>query len=362
MDSDDFDPMSPTSVSYVPDGERSDFPKRRRARRLVDDVGYVPTTRPSQSTGGLPYRQIALIIGANAILSLIISLIVVAIAGPKAPSQPEVVTTETRAMAAESSQVPATETVGEVLSPGPGPPAFETDTIAATDEPSPAESVPAQPPAAPTTYIVQPGDTLGTIAQQFDVSMEDLMRANGIDNADYLLLGQELVIPIGGMPILTATPTPAPGPADTPLSFEPPTPLPDGATPPVVPASSVIPTPTAVPTLTPAPVSDVQLSLEVLHPGNPEKDEMVYVVNNGLYVRLVGWTLSNGRGDTYTFPEFGLGGGGAAIAVHTGSGADTITDLYWGRPATAWVVGDVATLMDESGAVVATYAVMAPAP
>ena len=362
MDSDDFDPMSPTSVSYVPDGERSDFPKRRRARRLVDDVGYVPTTRPSQSTGGLPYRQIALIIGANAILSLIISLIVVAIAGPKAPSQPEVVTTETRAMAAESSQVPATETVGEVLSPGPGPPAFETDTIAATDEPSPAESVPAQPPAAPTTYIVQPGDTLGTIAQQFDVSMEDLMRANGIDNADYLLLGQELVIPIGGMPILTATPMPAPGPADTPLSFEPPTPLPDGATPPVVPASSVIPTPTAVPTLTPAPVSDVQLSLEVLHPGNPEKDEMVYVVNNGLYVRLVGWTLSNGRGDTYTFPEFGLGGGGAAIAVHTGSGADTITDLYWGRPATAWVVGDVATLMDESGAVVATYAVMAPAP
>jgi len=362
MDRDDFDPMSPTSVSYPADSERSDRPKPRRARRLVDDVGYVPTTRPSQSTGGLPYRQIALIIGANAVLSLIISLIVVAIAGPKAPSQPEAVATETIAVAAESSQVPATETVSEVQSPGPSPPAFESDTIAATDEPSPAESVPAQPPAAPTTYIVQPGDTLGTIAQQFDVSMEDLMRANGIDNADYLLLGQELIIPIGGMPILTATPTPAPGPADTPLPFEPPTPLPDGATPPEVPAASVIPTPTAVPTLTPAPVSDIQLSLEVLHPGDPEKDEMVYVVNNGLYVRLVGWTLSNGRGDTYTFPEFGLGGGGAAIAIHTGSGADTVTDLYWGRPATAWVVGDVATLMDESGAIVATYTVMATTP
>ena len=179
MDRDDFDPMSPTSVSYVPDGESPKPPKRRRARRLVDDVGYVPTTRPSQSTGGLPYRQIALIIGANAIISLIISLIVVAIAGPKAPSQLEVVATETMAVAAESSQVPATETVGEVQSPGPSPPAFESDTIVATDESSPAESVPAQPPAAPTTYIVQPGDTLGTIAQQFDVSMEDLMRANG---------------------------------------------------------------------------------------------------------------------------------------------------------------------------------------
>ncbi len=44
-------------------------------------------------------------------------------------------------------------------------------------------------------YIVQPGDTLSTIAARFDVGLDDLMKANGISNPNLLSAGQELVIP-----------------------------------------------------------------------------------------------------------------------------------------------------------------------
>jgi hypothetical protein len=112
--------------------------------------------------------------------------------------------------------------------------------------------------------------------------------------------------------------------------------------------------PTPIPTLTPVPASDIQLTLEILNPGDPVK-EVAYIVNHGLYVRLTGWILSDGRGDVYTFPDFGLGGGGAGIGVHTGSGVNTPADLYWGRPATVWKKGDVAALKDSSGTVVAAF-------
>jgi murein DD-endopeptidase MepM/ murein hydrolase activator NlpD len=44
-------------------------------------------------------------------------------------------------------------------------------------------------------YIVQPGDTLSSIASRFNVSVNDLMTANDITNPNLLNAGQELVIP-----------------------------------------------------------------------------------------------------------------------------------------------------------------------
>jgi hypothetical protein len=121
-----------------------------------------------------------------------------------------------------------------------------------------------------------------------------------------------------------------------------------------VPAASLALESPPVPTLTPVPASDIQLTLEVLNPGDPVR-EVVYIVNHGLYVRLTGWILSDGRGDVYTFPDFGLGGGGAGISVHTGNGANTPADLYWGRTGTVWKKGDVAVLKDSTGTVVTTF-------
>jgi murein DD-endopeptidase MepM/ murein hydrolase activator NlpD len=44
-------------------------------------------------------------------------------------------------------------------------------------------------------YIVQPGDTLTTIAARFNISLDDLMSANGITNPNLLSAGQQLTIP-----------------------------------------------------------------------------------------------------------------------------------------------------------------------
>ena len=53
----------------------------------------------------------------------------------------------------------------------------------------------AQSGAEPGTYIVQPGDTLAEIASRFNISMDVLAEANGIEDFDHIEVGQVLVIP-----------------------------------------------------------------------------------------------------------------------------------------------------------------------
>jgi murein DD-endopeptidase MepM/ murein hydrolase activator NlpD len=52
----------------------------------------------------------------------------------------------------------------------------------------------AQTPDLPV-YIVQSGDTLYTIAYQFNVSMDDILAVNSIENADWLSEGDQIKIP-----------------------------------------------------------------------------------------------------------------------------------------------------------------------
>jgi lipoprotein-anchoring transpeptidase ErfK/SrfK len=44
-------------------------------------------------------------------------------------------------------------------------------------------------------HVVRRGETLGTIARQYGVTWSDIASANGIVNADRVLVGQELIIP-----------------------------------------------------------------------------------------------------------------------------------------------------------------------
>jgi LysM repeat protein len=50
-------------------------------------------------------------------------------------------------------------------------------------------------PSAEGVYIVQEGDYPGSIAEQFGISAEELMEANGITDPTSLMVGQELIIP-----------------------------------------------------------------------------------------------------------------------------------------------------------------------
>jgi LysM repeat protein len=58
---------------------------------------------------------------------------------------------------------------------------------------------PTPPPPSPTVaeqiYIVKPGDSPASIAEQFHVKVDDLMTANNIDDPQHLQIGQVLKIP-----------------------------------------------------------------------------------------------------------------------------------------------------------------------
>jgi LysM repeat protein len=72
-------------------------------------------------------------------------------------------------------------------------------------------------------HEVASGETLSSIADDYDTNVEAIMAANNLDSPDLIYVGQELVVPL--MPP-TATPTPSPTPTPT-TTPGPPYPAPD---------------------------------------------------------------------------------------------------------------------------------------
>lgn len=92
--------------------------------------------------------------------------------------------------AAASPSPTASPRATPVITPAP------TETPAPT--PPPETPVPTATPAPPPpqrTYVVQEGDSLALIAQQFGTTVEAIQAANGIADPDVLTVGQVLVIP-----------------------------------------------------------------------------------------------------------------------------------------------------------------------
>ncbi|WP_311171789.1 lamin tail domain-containing protein [Halobellus ordinarius] len=66
-------------------------------------------------------------------------------------------------------------------------------------------------------------------------------------------------------------------------------------------------------------------------------DEYVVFENTGNDpLELSGWTVEDEAGRTYTFPEGYTLDSGATVTLHTGSGSDTETDVYWGSGSPIW--------------------------
>ena len=59
----------------------------------------------------------------------------------------------------------------------------------------PAQKAIAQESPENPVYIIQSGDTLGLIALQFGISIDDLINANGITNPNAITVGMDLIIP-----------------------------------------------------------------------------------------------------------------------------------------------------------------------
>jgi competence protein ComEC len=83
-------------------------------------------------------------------------------------------------------------------------------------------------------------------------------------------------------------------------------------------------------------------------------DEYIVLENTGEEpLDLSGWTVADEAGRTYTIPDGFTLAPGATVRLHTGSGTDTDTDLYWGSGSPIWNNGgDTVIISTPNGTVV----------
>jgi len=118
---------------------------------------------------------------------------------------------------------------GEVVTPEPTVEPSPTATI--TPAPTSASRITATPPftpppptatstltPTPIVHVVQSGDVLQNIAFQYGVSVQAIQAANGIENPQFLQIGQELIIPVGDEEASAASSLLLP--TATPLAFD----------------------------------------------------------------------------------------------------------------------------------------------
>jgi competence protein ComEC len=86
---------------------------------------------------------------------------------------------------------------------------------------------------------------------------------------------------------------------------------------------------------------------------NLNDEYVVFENTGGSSLDIGGWTVADAAGHSYTVPAGVTVAPGATITLHTGSGTDTDTDLYWGSDQPVWNNGgDTVTVRDDDGTVV----------
>ncbi|MGD8398571.1 MAG: lamin tail domain-containing protein [Anaerolineae bacterium] len=268
----------------------------------------------------MTYKQVALVIGINALISTFITVLLVVVI------------------------LPALGT--------PAPVAQVTPTAMPTQVEAP-EPVGSTPSLEPVMHEVQSGDTISALAFRYDVPEEDIIAANDLQNPNLLQVGMQLIIPVGGLPAATATFTPAPTATDTPLPFEPPS-ADMTATAAAEAGSTATPLPTPVPA-----AGDLEVEIsEIIGVGRSEQERVVITNTGEQLADMAGWTLSDTDGNVYEFANFRLWRGGS-VTVHTRIGQDGTppANFYWGKLGSIWSAGEVAMLRDAAGQEVSTYTV-----
>lgn len=202
-----------------------------------------------------------------------------------------------------------------LAAPGALPTATEAASAAPTPTPEPTD-------ACYPTHVIQTGETLGSVSLAYDTPLADIIAYNEIGDPNFVQVGLRLVIPVCG----PATPTPT-----------------------AAPVVANPPTATPIPTLAVVTSGPASLTLAVVDVGNPATEAIVITNTGAAPVVFTGWTLRNGAGQVYTFGQITLFGDGAALRVHTGAGADSATELYWGLTQAVWVSADSASLRDSAG-------------
>ncbi len=183
--------------------------------------------------------------------------------------------------------------------------------------------------AAPVHEVVA-GDTLGGIASQYEVDVEDIVSANNMTSESEILnLGQKLIIPVAQ-------------------------PEPEEAAAAALPTSAVV----ELATLPPANLdANVQIQA-VVDPGvsSAEAIEIVAPSDDASAIPMINWKIVGSNGREFVFPEITLYPTGE-VRINTGPGVNTATDLYWNQTSAVWTAGDSLSLVDPEGNVRSTFIV-----
>ncbi len=194
----------------------------------------------------------------------------------------------------------------------------------------------ATPTVEMLAYQVKEGDTLGALAVQFNISVADLMTVNNLSDPDSLNVGQIIFIPTAPLPTFTSIP---------PTVVVSPTPRPSAT-------STRGPTQTATPT----PIrQEPQLTIEsVIGMGVLETERVELLRTGDGELNLAGWSLGDGMGYIYSFPDLTLYKG-VEIHLNTRTGQDTVADLFWGLSSPIWKSGKSVSLYDAQNKLRSTY-------
>lgn len=247
-------------------------------------------------------RQLAFIVVVNGLVSLVIALAVVWIFEIRRPEAEELASLYNQRPEAILAATPA-----------PANPAAVA-VVAQTNAPAP-ETPTATPELDPQqeVYIVRGGDSLVAIAARYNVSIDEIVRANNLSNPDFVFSGQQLIIP---------------GPS------------PPGG---------------GGPTATPAVILGVEVAF-IDGAGILDVESAQVVNDSDRAFSLQGWQLARDGGPAYTFGNVPVFPGGS-VRIHTRAGDDTSVDLYWGQPEAQWQSGVAVQLLNERGALVHTFVV-----
>ena len=241
-------------------------------------------------------------------------------------TRPPTSDTPTQVSQNQPGQTPAADLTATTLpgSPGNGSQSTPESQEAASNEPQEGEATPMV-----IEYQVQAGDTLGVLADRYDVSVEALIDANDLDDPNRLEVGQTLLIPVARE--LIPTPT-------QPLAEE------------TEPATSQTQKP-------PETAGAAQVIIDSVVGAGDLASERVQLKRTGSGdLSLAGWQLLEEGGNVFTFPQLNLFEGGA-VNVYTKTGQSTVVDLYWDLNVSVWQSGETVLLLDDQANVRATFRV-----
>lgn len=207
--------------------------------------------------------------------------------------------------------------------------AQNTGAPPAAPQPTATEEAPDEPSRSTFEYAVQSGDTLAILAGRFDVTIEEIIAVNDMDDPNRLEIGQIVNIP--GQP------------EDEPVETQD--------------LSEETQPPPAATGESPSGQGDGQVVVDGVIGAGDLNSERVLVKNSGAgELSMQGWQLLEEDGELFTFPRLTLFADGA-VYIHTRAGQPTVVDLYWGLGAPVWDTGETIVLLDDLGEVRATYRV-----